>query len=219
LQEQSIDISAVDHLDDTTNDPTLDPTLDHTGDGLTYPAPEFEDELPIDTTADQTANAAIFEEDEFDPNFGRETPLDTSRQERVEDITLDSLEPLASKSAAAKGSSSFSLHRKRKLIIDSKIEISSEAMRAGLEQDGPDDITRQPCVSFAKTNKHSCPRSHLALGPMECALKPWRWWSCPHRMCGFVPISAAVWYLRCSGCSHLGTRHDRAHPCLSVGMV
>lgn len=108
----------------------------------------------------------------------------------MEDITLDSLEPLASKSAAVKASSSFSLHRKRKLIIDSKIEISSEAMRAGLEQDGPDDITRQPCVSFAKKKTFMSPFAPgsriygMCSETMALVVLP-AVWLCPH-FCGSV---------------------------------
>mmetsp|Transcript_4466 Transcript_4466/g.11359 ORF Transcript_4466/g.11359 Transcript_4466/m.11359 type:complete len:622 (+) Transcript_4466:43-1908(+) len=138
------DISAVSHLDDTAHDPTLDLPDDD------FPAPELADNIPLDASADRTAN--MFDDD-VDPDFGRETPVVASssrrvEEERVEDITLGSLEPSVAStsaigSAAAKASSSFSLGRKRKLIIDS-ISISRDAMQSALTSHGPDDITRQP---------------------------------------------------------------------------
>eukprot|EP00035_Acanthoeca_spectabilis_P023278 m.448629 g.448629 ORF g.448629 m.448629 type:complete len:577 (-) comp19688_c0_seq1:1630-3360(-) len=141
LPDRSLDISAVEHLDDTTNDPTLDPTLDQTVDQEEpFRAPDFGEEFPLDTTLDGTTRADAFEE-EYEPTFANESRAD---EERVENITLDSLEPTVSKTAAAKASSSFSLGRKRKLIIDANTEISSDDMKEGLAPEGPNDITRQP---------------------------------------------------------------------------
>lgn len=133
-----------------------DAMLDATGDttiglGLSkddeFAAPIMDDELPLDTT--ETRGGAF--EDEADPHFGRETPSRSRGEEKVEDITLDTLEASTVSASAA----SVVLGKKRKLIVDAKIELSSDVMRKGLAPEGPDDICRQP---------YSAERGPLAFG-------------------------------------------------------
>lgn len=130
----------------------LDATADTTADfGLAkedeFVAPIVDEDIPFDTT--ETREGAF--EEAVDPDFGRETPNLSREDEKVENITLSALET----SAASTTTPSVVLGRKRKLIVDAKIEISSEVMKAGLQPDGPNDITRQP---------YSAVRGPLAFG-------------------------------------------------------
>eukprot|EP00038_Savillea_parva_P030200 m.76277 g.76277 ORF g.76277 m.76277 type:complete len:594 (+) comp9049_c0_seq2:93-1874(+) len=148
------EVSAIETFNDTV-DHTVDTTYDQ-GPQDEFVPPDFADEIPLDETANTTVGGAAdatFGNDDVDPHFADATPVRQANDTRVENITLESLEPSGSSltkgtpgttTARSAGSSSFSLGRRRKLIVDAKTEISSDAMRAGLEVDGPNDITRQP---------------------------------------------------------------------------
>lgn len=136
-------------LHDPSGDNMLDATGDVSGDvsmmglGVTHDDDGYEPPAPImdDDMAEEHDRRGAFDQD-IDPNFGADTPSRTrpfvEDQDRVENITLDTLE---TSTAVA---SSVVLGRRRKLLVDASIELSSAAMRSGLSPEGPNDISRQP---------------------------------------------------------------------------